>query len=481
MKIRLKSICLALCSVVVVVSTPSHAAEMQTKSLSDQGLEKARSLKPYSAISLYSLHLAAHPDDAEALARRSSAFLTISDIPRAIADAEAAINIAPNKSYGYYARYDISSCLGRTALTGADAAKILSFNEPPVDDTFYWLSRARLLQRNGQFNAAKKAKDRAMELCPKDDSPRSLLRKANIFFAKDEYEKAKRLVDQSIKKDPDEPYAYGLRASIEYNLKDWKAVISDFSRYLSAYPKDFYAHWSTGVAKYNLNDNEGALKSLDRTLELAPNYTFGYIWRGQVYAFMGDQTKAIDDFSKAITLDPLNWFAIHQRAHCFYKNNQTRFAAQDFAKAERMAPKDWITMYCCAMFYREQKNYDKSIECFTQSIKLHPKYGLSFCARGNAHMLAGHYKQAIADCTQSLNLFPQRSHPHFSRGISYGKLKQYDLAIKDLTEAIDLQPGYGEAYYERSKVYKAMGKPDLERKDLELAAKNNYKPAVDMK
>lgn len=96
-------------------------------------------------------------------------------------------------------------------------------------------------------------------------------------------------------------------------------------------------------------------------------------------------------------------------------------------------------------------------------------------------MLAGHYKQDITDCTQSLNLLPQRSHPHFSRGISYGKLKQYDLAIKDLTEAIDLQPGYGEAYYERSKVFKAMGKPDLERKDLDLAAKNAYKPAMDMK
>jgi len=185
------------------------------------------------------------------------------DWPRAVAEFERILSLAPAEPQGSTAHYDLA--IAYAALQRNDDAAVQLRAAIALDPGFL-AAMANLIAvdaRLGDLREARAVADRFVTLAP--DSARAL-------------------------------YSRGL---VALTAGDAATAQADFERLLARNPSYAIAHYNLGLAEVKLGKNADAEREFESALSLAPTYARARIALGTIYLSEGRRSEARSAFDRA--------------------------------------------------------------------------------------------------------------------------------------------------------------------------------------
>lgn len=175
-------------------------------------------------------------------------------------------------------------------------------------------ARGRLNLQRGDTVAALSDLDRSLALSKSLINP--YLMRAEIEWARKEWEKAGQDMDAAIRLRPELPDLYVNRAFIRYNSDDFFGAMSDYNYTLELDPKNTSALFNRALLRYEVKDLERAEQDLSEVLALTPGNFHALYNRGLVRMEMGKNEPALSDFNSIASKYPRFYPVYYAMAEC---------------------------------------------------------------------------------------------------------------------------------------------------------------------
>ena len=121
----------------------------------------------------------------------------------------------------------------------------------------------------------------------------------NIDKAFDDFSKA-------IELDASHAEAYGNRAFINLERKEWQKAIDDCNKAIGISPDIVVAYMNRGAAYTNMDVPSKALPDFSKAIEIDPENAEAHMRRGYAHSQLGNIQEAISDYVKSLEIDPDN-------------------------------------------------------------------------------------------------------------------------------------------------------------------------------
>lgn len=249
------------------------------------------------ALRLFDGALAEHPDDASLYAMRAECYLRKKDTVKALADANKAIELDPNKqstAYRIRGTIDLMKNDAHAALKEFDKSVTISPNE-----LFSLSLRAITNQKLGNTEDALTDVNKVLAL---DPHYVGALRTRSAIYSKTAPEKSIADATTLIEIDPKNPEQYGARATSYLMSDQYANALRDTETGIKLAPRSATLHCMKLTILTKTNDKDGAMRELKELESLKP--TGGELFiLGKSKVEMGLYETAADDFAKAASAD----------------------------------------------------------------------------------------------------------------------------------------------------------------------------------
>lgn len=117
-----------------------------------------------------------------------------------------------------------------------------------------------------------------------------------------QYDKALKLADEAIRKEPREAQFYALRGDARLQQKDARSAVQDYNEAIRRQDGYFAFYLARGLAKRQLNETSAAKADLEQSLKLLPT-AVAHLELGNLAAAEKNESKAIEHYSAAAGSD----------------------------------------------------------------------------------------------------------------------------------------------------------------------------------
>ena len=261
---------------------------------------------------------------------------------------------------------------------------------------------ARAIAREVQVVLTPQEQDVLAKSRPIDDEAYQLHLKGRYMWNKrtpDGFEKARRLFQQAIDKDPTYAPAwsgiadtYGVLASVGYNVLPAREALPKARaaalRALELDPNLSEAHASLAWVKHRYEwDWTAAEEAFQRAIALNPGYATARQWYSEFLSTMGRNREALAEAKRARDTDPLSLIINHNMARRLYFARRFEEAVVESRKTLEMDPEFRVARVMLGLEYAAQGRLQEAIAEFDQT----GARSLS----GYAHGRAGQRKEAL--------------------------------------------------------------------------------------
>lgn len=292
-----------------------------------------------AAIRLYNV-VEAQPDNAEARRLRGELALLMGDYAGAAAELERAQQLGTSVESLAVGLAEAWTILGRTeeALSLLDSAAGALAADPQ-----YWTIRAEALLRAERPAEAETALDEADRA---GGGPRTLVARARLAMARDDFAAAERSLAEAVIAAADDPRVLGARADLHVRTDRLVEAAADLERAAAIYRATSFdalelnALLALAQVQLARNDLDGAEATAARTAELAPGATLTAYFRGLVEYRRGrlDEAAALVQPLVSISPDTVQFRALLGAIHLARGNLGQ--AEQQFRSILAASPRD---------------------------------------------------------------------------------------------------------------------------------------------
>ena len=226
------------------------------------------------------------------------------------------------------------------------------------------------------------------------------------------------------------------RGNIYFAMQDYDRAFQDYDQAIKATPDSAIAFHNRGLVHHRKSRYDRAIEDYDQAVRLDPKYAAAFVNRGNAHRMKGQYDRAIEDCSQAIALNPNLALAFFTRALAYQDRAQWDFdaylspgryedlAIHDYDETIRLNPKNTDALRNRGSLYAKARQYDRAIADFDEAIRIDPNLAPAFVGRGLALRYAGQYDRAIADYRKALTL-----------KVDAGTKRQIELGLKQLGAA----------------------------------------------
>ncbi len=187
------------------------------------------------------------------------------------------------------------------------------------DESAFYISRANLFLSKGNIKGAKSDFDKAVVVDPNNYAA---FRERGSFFrynsspdlAQIDYGKAISLLDDEIKKNPQNAPLLIDRAEIMEQTGDIKRALSEFENYLRIWPLNYSVLKKTGQIYSSMKRWQEAIDAFSAIIANFPEDAKIYLSRGLAFQQLRNLQAALNDFNKAVLLEPDGYAYYYFRA-----------------------------------------------------------------------------------------------------------------------------------------------------------------------
>ena len=124
--------------------------------------------------------------------------------------------------------------------------------------------------------------------------------RAIIYYQTGDYEAAEKDLDRAIDLMPARSGSYINRALVRYHRNNLRGAMDDYDMALYVEPTSFIAHYNRGLLRMNVGDDNRAIEDFDKVLEIDPDNTMARFNRALLRENVGDCIGAVSDYSRVI-------------------------------------------------------------------------------------------------------------------------------------------------------------------------------------
>lgn len=165
-------------------------------------------------------------------------------------------------------------------------------NYPRFDEGFS--ARARFNMERQDTLAALDDIEKALSLSKAQLNP--YLMKAEIFWKRQNWDKAGEALDAAIRLHPEIADLYVNRAFVRYNSDDFFGAMSDYNYAIEIEPQNSAAYFNRGLLRYEVKDLSNAESDMAEVIKLNPDNVHAYFNRGLIRLEEEKYREALSDF-----------------------------------------------------------------------------------------------------------------------------------------------------------------------------------------
>jgi len=308
---------------------------------------------------------ATDPAPSAAQLARGREYTNIEDWPRALAELDMAIRLAPDNAAAYEAR----------AFT-------------------------RL--RTGDFRGAIADCDEALRLDP--DRTNAYVNRGAALNGLGEWARARAELDEFIRRVPRDPWSHYHRGYCRMLLGDDDGAVSDFDLAIELSPDVSRFYGERALALAQRHDLGRALADVEKALRSAPGHRGDLRLRGWIRAMSGDFERASADYRLAFDGQPMDVIMLADRASISALAGRYEAAEADFEEAMRRDPSNaWIRARRALYLHAARGDHKRAIADCDEALRLSPGHAEASLNRGLSLLALGDFQSAIADFDRALD------------------------------------------------------------------------------
>jgi tetratricopeptide (TPR) repeat protein len=297
-------------------------------------------------------------------------------------------------------------------------SKFLSFFKPaatarPASALDEQIERARVLQQQGQMEAAAALYEEILAACP--DNAETHYRYANVLKDQGALERAVAAYDRAIALRGDYAHAFCNRA-----------VVLGQMRMLPE-----------------------AVASYDRAIALDPTEALARCNRGMLLNAMGQKDAALASFSDAIASNAEFFPAHFCRAALLQERKQWAASLASYDRALALNARDATVYYNRGTILRELERWPDALASYDRSIALNGEFALAHAARAATLHHLNRLPEALDSYDRAIEIEPDAAAHHDGRGVVLHKLGRFELALASFNQAGALDPNSAQTCFNR--------------------------------
>lgn len=274
----------------------------------------------------------------------------------------------------------------------------------------------------------------------------------NILAAHKEFDKAKELGLEIIRKFPEFPDTYFTLGYIMFDQKDFTQAIDFFTKSVQYKPEDSSYRLSLGSALALAGKYEQAEQHYRDALKINPDFFEAHNYLAAILALRGKTEQAIQHFREATRLKPDTFDVQYNLAVTLAAQGKFDEAITHYQLALRISPQNIMVLRNLVYTFTVLGKQDEALKCLKQVLEINPKDAKVHFMFGEALIATGKIETAISQYLQSLQLNPKNQKLHVKVGKLLTRQKKYDQAIEHYQQSLQLEPDQPEAYIKLAEI-----------------------------
>ena len=217
-----------------------------------------------------------------------------------------------------------------------------------------------------------------------------LNREALLHYSKADFEKAVRIWNTALAKNPDSHKTLFNLGLGYFALQQFGKAVDSFSRSLERKPDFTPALINRALTLSQIGDHASGSKDLEKSAELAPKSPLVKFNQGVLAARQTRYEEAIDHYTAALELEPQMAHAWNNRGIVHLEQGDHRQAVSDFTRAIRILDQEASFYFNRAIAWEENSRFDESVTDYSKALHLDPDLAPAYYNRGllrlNLHM-----------------------------------------------------------------------------------------------
>ncbi len=273
--------------------------------------------------------------------------------------------------------------------------------------------------------------------------------KGMAFSIMQDYNRALRLIEESLRINPKNPNAYSQLGFLLSKLNRHEQAVDAYKEAVSLNPEDYKSFFGLGFAYIRINEYQKAVGPLIQCTTINSNFPDAFYRLGLTYETLGQLEKAAVAYQQFIEINPGPvWTGLNQLGAVYVKMSQYDQAILAFQEVLQSNPTDLKAIYNLAYAYDMSGQYDLAAPLYRKLISLNPKDARSY----NELLFrlfdkAGQYEKAIEIGQEIIRQSSDNPNDYYNLGIIYYKKEDYETAMEAYKKALSLNPNFDPAYY----------------------------------
>ncbi len=274
-----------------------------------------------------------------------------------------------------------------------------------------------------------------------------LTQMAGIVAGSGKPDRALRLLDKAIEREPERGEPYFSKGIILLNQKrtaEAEQTVKEGLKHTSDSP---VGHYYLGRISIESGDAEQAVESFERAIAANPSFEPAYLAQASFHESRQNKDKAIAVLKRYLQrVNPRNEDV---RRHLIQLYVATKDYAGGLAELEKMLeenPGDLDAQLRMALIYGEKREFSKAIDQLKTILKARPAELKVRDYLGYLYEESKDIPRAIEAYRFNVQLDPTFSDSHVHLGVLHYRLKKFPEAIKHLREAVRLAPKQPESH-----------------------------------
>lgn len=266
--------------------------------------------------------------------------------------------------------------------------------------------------------------------------------RAKIYLQYKQFEDAISDAKRSIRIDTSNATFYLTEADIFFAANETRNAKDVLENVVKKFPENTDGLLKLGELYYFVKQYENAFAKINQALKVNENLAKGYYLKGSIYKEVGDTGKAISSLETAIEQDNKNYGAFLALG-LIYGAKKNALAFEYYNNAITINPSNTEALYAKAKLMQDINQIKEAVAMYNQILKLDPAHIFSIYNLGAIEFGINHNPQAAMDYfTKAINVNPKYAEAYYARGACYQEMKDNDNASADYQMCLQLKPNY---------------------------------------
>ena len=278
-------------------------------------------------------YLAEHPNDVFALSLRARRYMDGANLPYALADAQAILELDSTHHDGWLMYGEVQYLTNQSRLA-RDAWQRCIAEHP--SETECRLKLAELYSMVMEYDKSLELINKVIELSP-NEATAYFIKGLNIRDSKGDTAMALSYIQKAI--DLDNEYVAAIdMAGVMTAAKGDPLALSYYNRLLELQPDNARTYYKMGMYHLGVGNYNGAIEAFTKCTQLDPTDAEAFYNLGYIHLELSMLSEARKHFTSSIQAREINYRAFYGRAFCWERGGDAANAEKDYRQALTLNP-----------------------------------------------------------------------------------------------------------------------------------------------